>query len=194
MTRVATDNQTLTTKQEKFCQLIVGGANQSDAYRAAYNAGKMPDARIWSEASTLAAAPKVARRIQTLRDEAAKDVLIDAGMVLKELCRIGSSDPRKLVKITETASGPATMLKNIDEWDDDLAAAVASVELDEFGAVKKVKFWPKVGALELLGRHTGIFEVDNAQKSGMLAGLPRELVKTIRDRLEQSRLARLTSS
>lgn len=44
---------TLTPKQEAFAQAVAGGMNQSDAYRSAYNAGKMKDQVIQNKASLL---------------------------------------------------------------------------------------------------------------------------------------------
>jgi phage terminase small subunit len=53
---------TLTAKQEKFCQSIADGMNQSDAYRAAYSAGGMKDATINVKASELMSDGKVELR------------------------------------------------------------------------------------------------------------------------------------
>lgn len=57
----------LTAKQEAFCQAIVAGASQADAYRKAYNAGKMKDATIHVKASELMADGKVSGRVAELR-------------------------------------------------------------------------------------------------------------------------------
>lgn len=57
----------LTAKQEAFCQAIVSGMSQADAYRAAYNAGKMKPAGVQVNASKLMADTKVALRVETLR-------------------------------------------------------------------------------------------------------------------------------
>ena len=57
----------LTGKQEAFCQAIVKGSNQADAYRSAYNASKMKDETIYAMSSKLAADHKVAIRLQELR-------------------------------------------------------------------------------------------------------------------------------
>lgn len=57
----------LTPKQEAFCQAIVSGMSQADAYRTAYAASKMTNKQIWEEASKLMASPKVSQRTQELR-------------------------------------------------------------------------------------------------------------------------------
>lgn len=58
----------LTAKQEQFCQNIVLGMNQSEAYRKAYNAQNMARKTVWEKASRLATSHgKVRARIQALK-------------------------------------------------------------------------------------------------------------------------------
>jgi hypothetical protein len=58
----------LTHLQESFCQHIVAGMNQTQAYKAAgYTWESMLPATVWEQASKLAAEHKVAARIQELR-------------------------------------------------------------------------------------------------------------------------------
>jgi len=57
--------QKLTPKQEKFCQLIAGGSDQSTAYREAFDSnGKA--ATVHSEASRLMKSPKITARCDAL--------------------------------------------------------------------------------------------------------------------------------
>jgi phage terminase small subunit len=57
----------MTPKQERFCQEIVAGKSQADAYRAAFDAKAMKDATIQQAASRLMADCKVAARVAELR-------------------------------------------------------------------------------------------------------------------------------
>lgn len=58
----------LTLKQEAFCQAYIqNGGNASEAYRSAYNAGKMKPESINVNASRLLADTKVALRVSELR-------------------------------------------------------------------------------------------------------------------------------
>jgi phage terminase small subunit len=57
----------LTAKQEKFCQGIVAGLSQADAYRQAYDAGGMKPETVQSKASILMADGKVRARVEELR-------------------------------------------------------------------------------------------------------------------------------
>lgn len=65
----------LTAKQEAFCQAIANGMNQSDAYRAAYDAGRMKPDVVNVKASQLMADGKVTVRVSELRDALASKAL-----------------------------------------------------------------------------------------------------------------------
>jgi hypothetical protein len=73
----------LTGKQSAFVHAVLKGANQSDAYRLAYNAENMSDSTIWNEASKLFANPKVSARIKAgqRRQEAAA---VHSGLSLRQ--------------------------------------------------------------------------------------------------------------
>ena len=81
--------------------------------------------------------------------------------VLQELAAVALSDIRRYY----TAEGG---LKPVHELDDEAAAAIASIESDELyegsgkdreqvGVVRKLKRFDKLKALELLGRHKGLW-------------------------------------
>ena len=74
----------LTPKQEKFCQAIVAGNNQSDAYRAAYNSEKMGLNTIYVHASQLMADDKVKIRVEELRAPVVKEVQYDLKAAMGE--------------------------------------------------------------------------------------------------------------
>ncbi len=69
--------------------------------------------------------------------------------ILKELARVALSDARKLYN-------PDGSLKPVGEWDDDTAAAVASVELA--GSANKVRLWNKPAALKTAMEHLRLLE------------------------------------
>lgn len=78
----------LTAKQEAFVQNILQGRNQADAYRSAYNCENMSDNAIYREASLLLDNPKVAQRLQELRDKLAKPSIMSAQERLEWLTRL----------------------------------------------------------------------------------------------------------
>jgi Terminase small subunit len=58
----------LTEKQTAFCYAFIETGNQSEAYRRAYDAGKMTQMSIASEASKLIKRPQLAGMIKALRE------------------------------------------------------------------------------------------------------------------------------
>ena len=68
---------TLTPKEERFAQLVAGGATYSDAYRGAYDAENMSDPAINTEASRLAKNPKISPRIKALQEALQEAATID---------------------------------------------------------------------------------------------------------------------
>jgi phage terminase small subunit len=177
----------LTPKQEAFAQAVAHGVNASDAYRQAFGQGRMSDKTINEKASRLAATGKVQARITELRAPALLDaehtILVDLKRTIFESARVGFSDIRKLFR-------PGGSLKDPSEWDDDTAAAVASVErvalfgkgadgLGQIGYTTKVKLWNKGEALDTLMKNLGGYKRDNEQKKDILADLPFETLKML---------------
>jgi phage terminase small subunit len=78
----------LTAKREAFCQAIVGGMSQADAYRTAFDAGKMKDATIHKRASELMANGEVRGRLADLRKPALETLGITLQQHLSDLGRI----------------------------------------------------------------------------------------------------------
>jgi hypothetical protein len=57
----------LTGKQQRFAELVAGGASKSDAFRRAYPSDLRGKATVWAGAQKVAAVPKVAAEVQRLR-------------------------------------------------------------------------------------------------------------------------------
>ena len=147
-----------TDKQAKFCREYLIDLN---ATQAAVRAGYTPTFANRTGPKVLANVG-VAAEIARLQAEQAERTEITADRVIQELARLAFSDPRTIYATDGRLKQPA-------EWDDDTAAAVASVETEEHGegraTVRKVKRWDKKGALELLGKHLGLFR-DKIELSG----------------------------
>jgi phage terminase small subunit len=131
-----------------------------NATRAAIAAGySKRGARV--RGAELLANRNVSEEISRRTSERMNKLEIRTDRVLKELARIAFFDPRKLFK----ADGS---LRQVNELDEDTAAAIASLEVRElfqaigsdkhpYGRVGKYKFANKRGALELLGKHLNLF-------------------------------------
>jgi phage terminase small subunit len=82
------DTKKLTPKQEKFCQLIASGMNQTDAYRDAYDTARWKPATIHREAKKMMDTPKIFARIAELGAPAIEKVNITIEGVLTDLQRL----------------------------------------------------------------------------------------------------------
>jgi phage terminase small subunit len=147
----------LTPKQRLFAaEYLKDGVGKAAAIRAGY-AERYAD----REASRLLADPRIAELVNVKIDAQVKRVENDADRILRELMRLGYSDIRRLFKDDGTVKHPK-------DWPAQLARAIASIEVEELfegsgdsrtwiGYTKKVKFWPKDRALELLGKNRKLF-------------------------------------
>lgn len=154
----------LTARQEEFVQQYLIDLNASAAYRragytACGNCAEVNAARLLRNA-------KVAAAIEKAMAERAARNNIDADRVLRELGRIAFLDVRRIFN----AEGS---LKRLDELDDDTAAALASLDVVELGGdaggvIRKVRLADKLRALELIGKHLGMFR-ERVEVSGNAA-------------------------
>lgn len=150
----------LTPKQQRFCDeyLIDLNATQA-AIRAGYSAKTAN--RIGSEnLSKLDIQEYLSYRHQErlTRTEITQD------SVLQEFAKIAFIDIRKFYN-------EDGRLKQINQLDNDCAAALAGLDVDELwadreqiGVTKKIRLNSKISALESLGKHVGIYKKDNEQK------------------------------
>lgn len=153
----------LTPKQEKFAVAVAKGATGADAYRAAYDVKRMRDKTVHEAASRLMNDSKVAARIEQLKAPALRRAELSVENVIREVARVSMSDLRRLLDDNGNVLPPS-------QWDDDIAAAVSSVEFDkDTGRISKVRLWEKNASLTTAARHLGLFEKDNSQKRENLA-------------------------
>lgn len=116
----------LTVKQENFCLAYIEAGNASEAYRRAYNAGKMKEKTIWEKASALLSDGKVAARVAELRaavtEKAVKKLEISKEWVLEQLV--------ENVKMAKQAEPVCDEEGNpIGEYKQNLAAGNKALEL-----------------------------------------------------------------
>lgn len=140
------------------------------------------------QAVSMLARPGVQKLIRERQAELAKAHRLTTDSVMDELSKIVHADPRKLFD-------DAGNLLPIRQWPDDMAGAVASIEVDELfdgkgkgrkhiGYTKKVKLWDKNSGIEKAMKHLGLFAEDNKQRMGALANLPRDVLQAIVERLQ----------
>jgi len=126
-----------------------------NAKQAALRAGYKAES-AHAQGCTLLKHPKVAAAIAEGKRLRALRTQISADAVVAELAKIGFADMRKFVEW-----GPdGVKMRRREELDDQSAAAIAEVSQTVFKGATTVKFklHSKVSALELLGRHLGVFK------------------------------------
>jgi phage terminase small subunit len=117
--------------------------------------------------------PAVVEHLNKLIKQRSERTQITADTVITETARLAFADLRKLF---DENGG----LLPVQQWPDDTAAAVASVEIDELfegfgenriqvGHTKKVKLWDKPRSLEMLGKHLKLW-VERMEHTGPNGG------------------------
>ena len=157
--------------------------------RAAIAAGYAPNSAAVT-ASRLLTRANVKAEIANHRAEFIAQVQVETGITLertlREISRIGFFDPRKMF---DAEGNP----KRLVDLDDDTAAVIAGLDVVEewagsgadrvlVGHIKKWKLADKKGALDMLMKHLGGYEENNAQAgraaATALAGLAVRFVES----------------
>lgn len=145
----------LTPKQKQFVAEYLVDLNATAAARRAGYSAKTAD-RIGPE---LLGKTCVSQAIQEAQIERQRRTQITQDMVIVELAKLGFFDIRKMF---DKDGKPL----DISQLDDDTAAALVGLDVqdvydsdkDYVGFVKKYKMADKIRALELLGKHLGVFD------------------------------------
>lgn len=163
----------LTKKQKLFVEEYLIDLN---ATQAAIRAGYSPETAN-EQGSRMLANVSIRNEIDKRMAERSRRTGINQDRILMELAKIALVNPEKVVNFDE-----ATIRE--DAQPEDLAA-IASVKVKRFptkdgeGIEREIKFYDKTKALDLAGRHLGMFK-DKVEISGSL-----EIEKTKLDDLIQ---------
>lgn len=148
----------LNEKQKRFAAEYLVDLNATQAaIRAGYS-----EKTAYSQGQRMLKNVEVQAAIQEAKQKRSQRVEITQDRVLQEYARLAFFDPRKLF---EENGKP----KDITALDDDTAAALAGLDvLEEYegsgedrelvGYTKKYKLANKLGALDSLGKHLGLFD------------------------------------
>lgn len=150
----------MTKAQQVFCDEYLIDLNATRAYKVAYPSCKKEDSAR-KAGSRLLTIVDIQSYISSKMQEREKRTEVTQDMVIQELAKIAFLDISKLYD----KNGK---LKNIQDIDKDTVRAISSLKtLEEYdgygedrekiGDTQKVKLLDKTKALELLGRHLGIF-------------------------------------
>lgn len=149
----------LNEKQAAFCREYVVDLN---ATQAAIRAGYSPK-RADSQGPRLLGHVGIQAEIQRLITERQQRTQVTADRVVQELAAIAFADIRQAVRWGPGGwNGGRVDLVDSDALPDDIAAAIGEISMTQNGP--KIKMLPKIPALELLGKHLGMFK-DQAAES-----------------------------
>lgn len=151
----------LNPRQEAFVrEYLIDRNGKQAAIRAGYAPGSAEVA-----ASRLLSTDKVRLAVKEAMEPVAEEAKVRAADVLRELMRLGFSDPSEAFD----EHGALLPLKKMPV---DIRRAISSVEVEQqtvdgvsVGTVAKVKFWPKDKGLEMLSKHLGLL-TDKVQLTG----------------------------
>lgn len=164
----------MTEKQKIFADEYLIDLNATRAYKVAYPSVKK-DETAAQAGSRMLRNVKVAAYIQERMEERQKRTEITQDRVLEELAAIAFAKATDYAEI----KGECVRIKDTDTLDEQQIRAIAGIKEGKFGI--ELKLNDKENALELLGRHLGMFK-DKVEVSGL-----EDEKKKLGDILEQLR-------
>jgi phage terminase small subunit len=146
----------LSIADEKFAAAIAKGSTATDAYRLSRPKSKATDKTMWEESSKMLKSPKLATRIAELKAKVIDKYEISVERVLKERARLAFFNAKNLLHSDGTP-------KAIHELDDDIAAAIAGIDVvnvgsddQKVGQINKIKLADKNASLTALEKYLGM--------------------------------------
>ena len=160
----------LTPKQERYVQGLFAGKSQREAYVEAYDTANMKSKTIDEKACLLAGQGKIKARLKELQDEV-KDAIkakniITVEEILTEYAKIAKADIKDFLNfgmkdvIIEGADGSRmkipTQIIEVKDSDEVDGTMISEVSISKDGTFK-FKLHDKLKALEMAGKHQGMF-------------------------------------
>ncbi|MEE1439256.1 MAG: terminase small subunit [Christensenellales bacterium] len=160
----------LTDRQERFCQEYLIDLNATQAYiRAGYSARTAHNC-----ASRLMAKAGVRARIDELMAVRSRRTGVTQERVVRELARIAFVDP------TQAIDFECAGLREDAKADDRAALMSVRVKSGDDFTEREVRLYDKVRALELLGKHLGMF-TEKVELSGERVRIVDDVPEAARD-------------
>ena len=144
----------LTEKKRIFVDEFLIDLNATRAYKAAYPKVKNDDVAA-AAASRLKKEPEVAAYIEKRMKDRQKRTEITQDWVLEELRRIADVNGSDFAKVVIKDGYPDVELIPTDELSKEKRSAISAIKQGKYGI--SIESYDKVKALELLGRHLGMW-------------------------------------
>ena len=154
----------LTPEQKRFVDEYLVDLKHIDAVRRISPGIK--GRSVYNKARVMMNSPAVKEAIAHHMKKREVKREIKAEMVVEELARIAFQDVRNVVSFSEAG----VVFKNSAELDDDTARSICEVSetTTQHGGTKRIKMYDKVNALELLGRHLGMWKEKVEHSGGII--------------------------
>ncbi len=152
----------LTPKQKIFADEYLIDLNATRAYKVAYSKVRK-DKTAAVNGSRMLRNAKVAEYIERRMKDREKRTEITQDWVLEELRKIASVNGSDFAKVVVKEGYPVVELMATDDLPEDKRSAISAIKETKFGI--SVESYDRVKALELIGRHLGMFK-DKMEVSG----------------------------
>lgn len=154
----------MTERQKRFCDEYLIDLNATRAYKAAYKTVKNDKTAAVSGAKLLRNA-KISKYLSEVMKNREERTKISQDKVLNELAAVAFSNVADIV----TVKKGMVFIKDTEELTEAQTSAIASIKEGRNGI--KVKMNDKIKALELLGKHLGLWN-EKIELSGSLSTNP----------------------
>ena len=144
----------MTEKQKKFADEYLIDLNATRAYKAAYKSVKNDNSAM-AGASRMLRNVKVVAYIEEKMAERSERTEIKQDDVVKELAKIGFAQITDYVEVQNINGFEKVIIRPTDEIEKEKIGAIAGIKEGRNGI--EIKMNDKVKALELLGKHLGMF-------------------------------------
>lgn len=179
----------LTIKQENFCNYYLESGNASEAYRRAYNCGRMKEKQIWEESSKLLSTPKVSQRVRELKEELKSISDITKERLIRELANMAFSSIADMqntwIERKEFDSLSPAQKSSIKSISTKIAKKNVGTKDDpEFVDVEfvKIELYDKIKAIEVLNKMLGYNEAEKYEhqlKEPMTDAQAKTIIETL---------------
>lgn len=140
----------MTDAQKRFCDEYLIDLNATRAYKVAYASCKK-DETARANSSRMLTNANIKEYIKKKQEDIQKITEITQEKVIQELAAIAFSNATEFA----TVKGNRVKIKNTDNLEEGVKKAIVGIKKGKNGI--EIKSADKVQALELLGRHLGIF-------------------------------------
>lgn len=166
----------MTNAQKRFCNEYLKNLNATEAYKVAYPKCKK-DETARANSSRLLTNDNVKEYIEKQMKEREERTKVTQDMVINELKAIAFSNATDFAEV----KGNTVFIADTNTLDEETKKAIVSIKEGKNGI--EVSTASKMQALELLGRHLGMFK-DKLEVSKPTSEITEEIDKYIQERMK----------